>query len=186
VPITPQRLCRDLSEALPDGALLVVDTGHSGTWAARNIYLDRPGQQMLRTAGSLGWSYPASLGAKCAQPDRPVACFNGDGGFLYHFAEMETAMRYGINTVAIVNNNNAFSQEKPTWADNADYEENWRFSPVDYEAVAKGFGCKTYHVEKPGDLVPAIRSAFAEKGPTIVEIMSDDQITCPRPWRPQI
>ena len=184
-PIVPQRLCRDLSDALPDGALVVVDTGHSGTWAARNLYLDRPGQGLLRAAGSLGWSYPASLGAKCAQPERPVICFNGDGAFLYHFAEMETAMRYGINTVTIVNNNNAFSQEKPVWQESATLEENWRFSPVSYTRVAEAFGCRTFHVEKPGDLALALRSALLEKRPTIVEVMTDDEITCPPPWRPQ-
>jgi len=185
LPIQPQRLCRDLSEALPEGALLVVDTGHSGTWTARNIYLDKPSQQLLRTAGSLGWAYPAAIGAKAAQPDRPVVAFTGDGGFLYHLAEMETAMRYGISTVTVLNNNNAFSQEKPTWMEDDVYDENWRFSPVDYETVAKGFGCKVYHVEKPGEIVSAVRSAVAEKVPAIVEVISDPEITCPRAWRPQ-
>ncbi|WP_083224440.1 thiamine pyrophosphate-binding protein [Sphingomonas panacis] len=184
LPIAPQRLCRDLSESLPEGALVVVDTGHSGTWAARNLYLDRPGQGLLRAAGSLGWSYPAALGAKCAQPDRPVVCFNGDGAFLYHFAEMETAMRYGINTVTIVNNNQGFSQERPVWRESAALDENWRFSPVSYTRVAKGFGLKTYHVEKPADLRPALRAALAEHRPTLIEVMSDHQITCPPPWRP--
>lgn len=184
VPIVPQRLCRDLSEALPDGALVVVDTGHSGVWAARNLYLDRPGQGLLRACGSLGWSYPASLGAKCAAPERPVICFNGDGAFLYHLAEMETAMRYGIATVTIVNNNNAYSQEKPVWHESAALDENWRFTPVSYARAAEAFGCKAYQVEKPGDLATALRSALAEHGPTIVEVMTDDQITAPPPWRP--
>lgn len=183
-PILPQRLCRALSDALPDNALLVVDTGHTGVWSARNIYLDRPGQAMLRAAGSLGWAYPASLGAKCAQPDRPVICFNGDGAFLYHLSEMETAMRYGIDTVTIVNNNNGFSQEKPVWQESAALDENWRFSPVSYTKVAQAFGCKTFHIDKPKDLASALRSALAEKGPSVVEVMTDDQTTCPPPWRP--
>ena len=183
-PIRPERLCRDVSDALPDGALVVVDTGHSGAWAARHIYLDRPGQGMLRAAGSLGWSYPASLGAKCAQPDRPVICFNGDGAFLYHFAEMETAMRYGINTVTVVNNNNAFSQENPIWQFKPEWDENWRFSPVSYAAVAEAFGCKAYQVDKPSDLPSALRSAVREKVPTIVEVMTDDAILVPGPWSP--
>jgi acetolactate synthase I/II/III large subunit len=184
VPIVPQRLTRALSDALPDGALVVIDTGHSGIWAARHLYLDRPGQGLLRAAGSLGWSYPASLGAKCAVPDRPVICFNGDGAFLYHLAEMETAMRYGINTVTIISNNNAYGQEKPVWQESGTLDENWRFAPVSYARLADGFGCRTYHVERPDELASALRSALAENRPTIVEVMTDDRITAPPPWRP--
>ena len=64
-----------------------------------------PQQQYVRAAGSLGWAFPASLGVKCAAPDRPVICFTGDGAFWYHLSELETAKRWGIKTVTIVNNN---------------------------------------------------------------------------------
>jgi acetolactate synthase-1/2/3 large subunit len=55
---------------------------------------------------------PAALGAKCAQPDRPVICFTGDSGLWYHLAEVETAVRCGINTVTVVNNNHSGNQSK--------------------------------------------------------------------------
>lgn len=184
VPILPQRLCRDLFDALPDRAITVVDTGHCGAWIARHLAL-RAGHTLLRAAGSLGWAYPASLGAKCAQPERPVLCFTGDGGFLYHMSEMETAMRYGINTVTLVNNNNAFSQEKPVWKESEAFDENWRFAPVSYSRAAEAFGVRSYLVEKPGDIATALRSAFAERRPVVVEVMTDPEITCPRPWRPE-
>ncbi|WP_257557993.1 thiamine pyrophosphate-binding protein [Sphingobium sp. CFD-2] len=184
LPIRPERLCRTLSEELPEGALLVVDTGHAAAWAARHIYLDRRGQGLLRAAGSLGWSYPASLGAKCAQPDRPVLCFTGDGGFLYHMSEMETARRYGINTVTIVSNNNGLSQEKPVWADNTDHDHHWRFSPVDYAAAARAFGCKSCRIERPGELGSALRSAIKEDAPVIVEVMTDILALHPPAWTP--
>jgi acetolactate synthase-1/2/3 large subunit len=73
---------REFPDALPEGALVVVDTGHSAAWSCRHLYLDKRGQGLLRAAGSLGWSFPASLGAKCGQPDRPVVCFTGDGRFM--------------------------------------------------------------------------------------------------------
>jgi acetolactate synthase-1/2/3 large subunit len=184
LPIRPERLCRTLSDVLPEGALVVVDTGHTAAWAARNIYLDRRGQGMLRAAGSLGWSYPAALGAKCAQPDRPVVCFAGDGAFLYHMSEMETAVRYGINTVTVVSNNNSFSQEKPLWIDHKEYDHNWRFAPVNYAETAQAFGCKSYRVEKQEDLAPALRSALKDKGPVIVEVMTDELVLHPQPWKP--
>jgi acetolactate synthase-1/2/3 large subunit len=184
LPIRPERLCRTLSEELPEGALLVVDTGHAAAWAARNIYLDRRGQGLLRAAGSLGWSYPAALGAKCAQPGRPVVCLTGDGAFLYHMSEMETARRYGINTVTIVSNNGGFSQEKPIWIDNPDYDRHWRFSPVNYAEAAQAFGCKAYRVERPEDLASILRSAFRDDAPVIIEVMTDELVLHPPAWTP--
>ncbi|MGV3770450.1 MAG: thiamine pyrophosphate-binding protein [Sphingobium phenoxybenzoativorans] len=184
LPIRPERLCRTLSEELPEGALLVVDTGHAAAWAARNIYLDRRGQGLLRAAGSLGWSYPAALGAKCAQPGRPVVCLTGDGAFLYHMSEMETARRYGINIVTIVSNNGGFSQEKPIWIDNPDYDHHWRFSPINYAEAAQAFGCKGYRVERPDDLAPILRSAFRDDAPVIIEVMTDELVLHPPAWTP--
>ena len=60
---------------------------------------------------ALGHAYPAAIGAKVAHPDRPVICFSGDGGFLMGAVEMATAMKYGINVVAIVINDGALSSD---------------------------------------------------------------------------
>ena len=109
-PIRPEGLCREVTEALPRNAVLVADTGWSGVWSGVYIYLTHPDQRYIRAAGSLGWSFPASLGAKCAAPERPVVCFTGDGGFFYHLSELETALRCGIKTVTVVNNNHGFRQ----------------------------------------------------------------------------
>ena len=111
-PIRPERICKEITDFLPPDALVVSDTGHSGIWTGTMIELTSPQQSYIRCAGSLGWGFPASLGAKCAAPDRPVVAFVGDGGFWYHIAELETALRYGINTVTVVNNNHSLNQEK--------------------------------------------------------------------------
>ena len=106
-----------------------------------------PTQRYFRTAGSLGWGFPAALGVKCALPDRPVVCFTGDGGFYYHIAELETARRHNINAVIVVNNNSALNQEIKL--NDAAYggkqrgraEEMWRFPEVNFAKIAEGFGC---------------------------------------------
>lgn len=183
-PLRPERVARELSDALPDGALLVVDTGHSAAWTCRHVYLDRPGQGVLRAAGSLGWSFPAALGAKCAQPDRPVVCFTGDGGFMYHLAEMETALRYGIATVTVVNHNAAFSQERFLWGDDPALASNWRFCQVGFASVAEALGCAAYRVETPGELGRALRAALEAKRPAVIEVESDPMIMAPPSWAP--
>lgn len=175
---------RELSDALPEGALVVADTGHSAAWACRHLYLDKRGQGLLRAAGSLGWSFPASLGAKCGQPDRPVVCFAGDGAFMYHMPEMETALRYGIRTVTVVNNNASFSQERFLWRDEAALARNWRFSPVDFASAAEAFGCAAFRVERAGELAPALSAAFAADRAAVIEVMSDPMAASPPSWAP--
>lgn len=180
--IRPERLCRMMSELLPDGALVVVDTGHSAGWAARNIYLDRSGQSLIRCAGSLGWSFPASLGAKCANPDRPVVCFTGDGAFYYHFAEMETAMRYGINTVTVVNNNHGFNQERVLWDENPSLQKNWKFGRTNFAAIASTFGVQSYRVERAAEFERAFKAALAAGRPALIDVDTDPSAIVPIPW----
>ena len=112
VPIRPERICRELTEHLPSDAMVVVDTGHAGMWGGGFLDLTAPGQGYVRSAGHLGWAFPASLGAKCACPDRPVFCFTGDAGFLYHVGEIETAVRWGIKAVIVINNNRSGNQSR--------------------------------------------------------------------------
>ncbi|MEK7875813.1 MAG: thiamine pyrophosphate-binding protein, partial [Pseudomonadota bacterium] len=110
VPMRPERICRELTELLPRDAILIGDTGFAALLTGTLVYLRHPAQRYFRAAGSLGWSFPASLGAKCAAPNLPVICFCGDGGFYYHLPELETARRRGIKTVTIVNNNASLAQ----------------------------------------------------------------------------
>ena len=97
IPIIPERLCNEITQFLPSDAMLVADTGHAGIWTGSMIDFNHPTQEYIRCAGSLGWGLSAAMGAKCALPDRPVLCFSGDGGFWYHIAELETAVRNNIN-----------------------------------------------------------------------------------------
>jgi len=183
-PIRPEFLCRTLSNVLPENALLFVDTGHSGDWAAKNIYLEHPEQRLFRAAGSLGWSYPASLGGKCARPDQPVVCFNGDGAFFYHLSEMETAKRHRINTLTIVNNNSAFNQEIPAWGGNPAYDHHWSFAPVNFKAVAEGFGVDAFRVEDPAELEATLREALTIDAPVVVEVITDQRALAASAWKP--
>ena len=136
-PIRPDRLCAELSAALPKDAILVADTGYSGIWTSTLIDLDGAGQTYLRAAGSLGWAFPAALGAKCAAPGRKVVCFCGDGALYYHLTELETARRRGIAVTLIVNNNSGFGQGWPNLLRQqgnkpGDPAEMLRFGPTDF------------------------------------------------------
>ena len=156
-PMRPERLCRELTDCLPSDAILVSDTGHSGIWTGTFIELNHPGQTYVRCAGSLGWGLPAAMGAKCAAPDRPVICFTGDGGTWYHLAELETAVRCGIRTVTVVNNNHSLNQEQGGveriyGGRTAGSDELWLFDDADFAAIAESMGCRGITVRRPSDL----------------------------------
>jgi acetolactate synthase-1/2/3 large subunit len=189
VPIRPERLCKELSEALPENAVLVADTGYASIWTATMVRLNHSGQTYLRAAGSLGWAFPAALGAKCAIPDRPVICFTGDGGFWYHLSELETARRHHLNTVTIINNNNALAQGMDdihaVYGDRPGHpEELYRFEPVNFARIAQEMGCVGIRVEHPDEISGAIRQALAAERPAVVEVMTGLQYRAPEPWSP--
>jgi acetolactate synthase-1/2/3 large subunit len=187
-PIRPERVCREISEVLPPNGIVVSDTGHAGIWTARFIELRHPGQSYYRTAGSLGWGFPAALGVKCAHPDRPVVCFTGDGGFYYHIAELETARRHNINAVIVVNNNSALNQEIKLndiaygGKQRGRAQEMWRFPEVNFAKVAESFGCAGIRVEKPGELNAALKKAIAMGKPVVVDVVTDLYAIAPHPW----
>ena len=190
MPIRPERLCREITEFLPSDAILLSDTGHAGMWTGAMIEITDPGQTYLRCAGSLGWAFPAAMGAKCAAPSRPVICFTGDGGFWYHLGELETAARFGINTVTVINNNRSFNQCRDAFEDASGErgqgsDDLWVFEDVDFSGVAKSMGCKGIRVEDPDRIRPALEEALASDGPVVVDVATDIDAMAPKAYVPE-
>ncbi len=191
VPIRPERICRELTEVLPKDAILIADTGYAALWTGTLVYLHHATQQYFRAAGSLGWSFPASLGAKCAAPDKPVICFCGDGGFFYHLPELETARRRNLKTVTIVNNNHCLSQGLHNL--NIAYEgrgepnrkgECYEYRETDFAKVAQSFDCFGVTVEKPQDFKKAFEAAMASDLPAVIDVKTEFAVQAPLPWVP--
>ena len=191
VPLRPERLCREITEVLPDNGVVVSDTGHAGMWSGQMIDITRPGQRYIRCEGSLGWGLPGAMGVKCALPDRPVLCFTGDGGIYYHLPELETAARHGINLVVVINNNSSLNQEIPLVRDA--YKEKrdtlsgeiWRFqTKADLAKVAEALGCAAFRVEKPGQLKELLPKAWGMNRPVVINCISEDQALAPTAWLP--
>jgi acetolactate synthase-1/2/3 large subunit len=180
-PIHPARLCNEISKALPDNAILFADTGFSAVWTATMLRM-KSSQRYFRAAGSLGWAFPASLGAKCALLDIPVFCFAGDAAFFYHLSEMETALRYGIKTVTFINNNQILGQSsggiKAVYKDDpSKAAARYQFLDLNLSKIAQDFGFAGIRVEKPGDIAGAITNAVQLDKPVIVEVMTDKNAT---------
>jgi acetolactate synthase-1/2/3 large subunit len=189
IPICPDRLCAEISNLLPEDGILVSDTGYSGIWTSTLIDLNGTSQTYLRAAGSLGWSLPASMGAKCAAPNRKVICFCGDGAMYYHLSELETARRRNLDVVIVINNNSGFGQGWPKLQDMqgtrpGDPAEMLRFGPTNFCEIARSFGVQGIRVTRPEDIAPALKRALLLNEPVVVDVVTDIDSRAPVPWTP--
>lgn len=181
-PIHTERLCKEISEALPDDAVLVSDTGYAAVWSATLLRMKKS-QKYIRAAGSLGWGLPGAMGVKCAT-DRPVVCFTGDAGLSYYISEYETAVRCGINFVTVINNNSCLLQIAPdmnqVYGDDIEgAKERYTYPDIDYCGVAASYGCWTKKVEDPADIGPAIKEALACGRPAVIDVRTSADATVP-------
>ncbi len=185
LPIRPERLCADLTSMVPDDAIVLVDTGHAGMWMAQYFDLAQPGQDYLRSCGHLGWAFPAGIGAKCAAPDRPVITFTGDAGLYYHLAEIETAVRWNIASITIVNDNAGGNQSKRGFdrayggQSTPEAARMWTYVDVDLARVATEMGALGIRVDKPADLGPSLERALTANRPAVIDVRTDIAIAAP-------
>ena len=188
VPMRPERMCAELSRHVPEDGIVVVDTGHAGMWMGGMFDVRGPNQMYMRSAGHLGWAFPAGLGAKCAFPERPVVVFTGDAGFWYHIAEIETAARWRINSVTVVNNNSGGNQSKRGFdrayggQQTEQARELWTYSKVNFARIAEEMGALGIRVEKPGDLAPALIRALGAERPVVIDVVTDIEALAPPAW----
>src|SRR5690349_20320385 len=185
VPIRPERICAELSRHLPDDAIVLSDTGHAGMWMGGMYDVKSNRQSFMRSAGHLGWAFPAGLGAKCAAPDRPVVTFTGDAGLWYHLGEIETAVRWNIAAVTVVNNNSSGNQSKRGFdrayggEQTAKGRELWTYTNVDFARVAGDIGALGIRVERPGDFPKALQDALRSGRPAIIDVVTDIEAIAP-------
>jgi acetolactate synthase-1/2/3 large subunit len=185
MPIHPARICGELTKNVPDDAIVVVDTGHAGMWMGGMYDLTSPRQSYLRSAGHLGWAFPAGLGAKCACPDRPVVTFTGDAGFWYHIGEIETAARWQINAVTVVNNNGSGNQSKRGFdrvyggTQTEGGRTLWTFTKMNFARIAEDMGALGIRVESAAAFPAALAQALAANRPAVIDVVTDIDALAP-------
>jgi acetolactate synthase I/II/III large subunit len=181
-PVRPEQLATELVRACPHDTLFVADTGYVGTWAG--VFMDLPaGKNFLHCEGSLGWAFPAAMGAKAAVPERPVVAFTGDGGFFYHLAEIETAVRNKINLVTVVLNNQAMAFQthllRNVWPDSRNLDKLSEFGATNFAGIAREMGAWGVRVTDPRDIGKAIRTAIDSNMPAVIDVVIDQAAVAP-------
>jgi thiamine pyrophosphate-dependent acetolactate synthase large subunit-like protein len=166
-------------EALPPAAIVVNDQTGINYWMEWHFPVVEP-RTFLYPVGSatLGYAVPAAIGAKVARPERQVLAVVGDGGFLFSVNELATAVKYRLDIVFLVLNDERYGAIKYLQEHIFGRSGETDLANPDLVALARAFGAEAARVERPDDLPRALDKALAHAGPTLLEL----PIAIDPPW----
>jgi pyruvate dehydrogenase (quinone)/pyruvate oxidase len=188
VPMKPQVVAYELGKRLKADAIVAGDSGTNTTWWAR--YIPSLQGQMHTCSGTLATmanGFPYAIAAQVAYQNRTVVAFVGDGAFTMLMGEMATCVKYKLPIKIFVIKNNALGQiqwEQMVFLGNPEYETG--LQPIDFAAVARGFGLTSFTINTPDECGHIIDQALATPGPVLVEAVVDpNEPPMPAKTKPQ-
>ncbi|HET9197046.1 MAG TPA: benzoylformate decarboxylase [Solirubrobacterales bacterium] len=170
-PLNPSTVHTALAEAMPEDAIVVLESP-SSTLALRNqLRISRPGSYYFSAGGGLGFGLAAAVGVQLAQPDRPVVCVLGEGSAQYAITAFWSAVAYQAPVTFLVLQNQEYAilkwfaeVEQVTGAPGLDLPK------LDVAAVAAGYGVKAQRATGRDEVASALAAALASSGPELVEV----------------
>ncbi|MGO4230097.1 thiamine pyrophosphate-requiring protein [Arthrobacter sp. YAF34] len=185
-PINPMRLFSELSDRLPEDAILTADSGSAANWYARQLkFHGRIRGSLSGNLATMGPGVPYAIGAKFAYPDRPVIAFAGDGAMQMNgMAELITIQRYWQEwadprlIVAILHNDdlNQVTWEMRAMGGVPPFRESQTLPDVDFAAFASSLGLHGINVDSPDELGAAWERALSADRPTVLDVRTDPDI----------
>ncbi|ACJ33615.1 thiamine pyrophosphate-binding protein [Anoxybacillus flavithermus] len=168
-----------LQHLLPSEAIITNDAGNFASWL-HSFFQFQQHTYIGPTSGAMGYGLPAAIGAKLANPHRPVVSLSGDGGFMMTIQELETAVRYNIPIISVVFNNQMYGTIRM-------YQElrypkrviGTDFSNISFASIARCFGTDSMRVETGEQFSSAFTTALQNNKPTVIEVMTDPNILSP-------
>jgi acetolactate synthase I/II/III large subunit len=158
-------------DAMPPETVYVTSHGNVDFWADARLKIKRP-DLYLRAgqAGALGTEIPYGIGAKFANPDRPVAIFAGDGAVGYHVTELETAARYDKPVIVVVLDDEKWGAIALPQRRSYGGEYEMDLPRRDWAKVAEGLGCFGRRADTAKDIGQAVRDALASGKPALIQV----------------
>jgi acetolactate synthase-1/2/3 large subunit len=181
-PIHPARVVGEVQAVLDRDAIVVCDGGDFVSYAGRFLDSYRPGCWLdTGPFGCLGNGLGYAAAARLASPGRQVAVLLGDGAFGFSAADVDTLVRHRLPVVMVVGNNGIWGQEKHPMRQlyGSDVAADLR-PGCRYDLVAAALGGAAELVQRPADIGPALRRAFASDQPYLVNVVTDPAVTYPR------
>jgi len=176
--IKPQFVLEKLHEITGGNAIVTSDVGQHQMWAAQFYNFKRP-RQWLNSGGlgTMGYGFPAALGAQMAYPDAQVACITGEGSIQMNIQELSTAKQYRL-PVKVVNLNNGYLGMVRQWQElfyESRYAESYVDALPDFVALAESYGHVGLRTDKPGDVEGLLREAFSTDRLVFMDFVTDPQ-----------
>lgn len=168
-----------LRDRLPSDAIVTIDAGNFSGWPQRHLLYRSPGRQLAPTNGAMGYSVPAAVAAKLAEPHRMVVATVGDGGFMMTGQELATAVQAGSAPIILVINNGMFGtirmhQEKRF----PGRISGTRLHNPDFAALAQSYGAFGATVTRTEDFTEVFWEALLSRKAAVIELRLDpEQIT---------
>lgn len=162
--IPPQFVIQKVAEVTRHEAVVVADVGQNQMFAAQFYGYIRPRTHLSSGGlGTMGYGFPASIGAKVASPDHTVVCITGDGGFQMNVQELATAVKYKI-PVKIVLLNNGFLGMVRQWQD-LFFGKRYSHTVLDdanpdFVKLAESYGAVGFRILTREDVVPTLKKAM--------------------------
>jgi pyruvate oxidase len=165
-----------MTRHVPDDAVIAVDVGNHAYSFGR--YFECAEQAILMSGylGSIGFGFPAAMGAWAAAPDRKTVAVTGDGGFGQYLAELTTAVKHRMGITHVLLNNGSLGKiAKEQRAERFDVWQTSLHNP-DFAAYAGLCGALGIRVEAADELDGALQRALAHDGPSLVEVVTDPEL----------
>jgi tartronate-semialdehyde synthase len=186
-PIKPQRVYEEMNKVFGEDVCYVSTIGLSQIAAAQFLHVYKPRHWInCGQAGPLGWTIPAALGVRTADPDREIVAISGDYDFQFMIEELAVGAQFNLPYIHVVVNNSYLGLIRQSQRGfNMDYSVQLSFENVnapeigvygvDHVKVAEGFGCKAIRVTDPEQIADALKRAQGLmkefRTPVIVEII---------------
>lgn len=171
-PLNTPDVLTTIRERVPRDSVVTTDVGGFRLWSKQVFEAYSPAEYV--SAGSwagMGVGLPAAIGARLANPQKPVVCLTGDGGLMMCIHELHTAAEYDLDLVVIVSNNADYGiiSKSPKIEG---YTEGHQFTwdSPDFVTIAKGFGCRGIRVETVDELEGALDAAIGREGPDLIDV----------------
>jgi len=175
VPIRPERIVATLQDLLPPDAVIVADAGTPCPYFSAYYRFEQAGRHVIsnRAHGALGYALPAVVGAQIGRPSKKCIAVMGDGSFGFASGELETIVRLRLPVTMVVIANATFGWIKA--GQRSGFEQRYfsvDFSPGQHARIAEAYGVRSWRVEQPADLKPALAQALEAGEPTLVDVVT--------------
>jgi len=176
MPLKPQQVIKEISEAVTDDTIITTDVGQNQMWMA-HYFASRNPRKFISSGGlgTMGFGFPAAMGAKVAMPDNDVVAVCGDGGFLMVCQDLATVKEYDIPVVVCVLDNRYLgmvAQWQKLFYDERISQTKLNAMP-DFVKLAEAFGVNAHRVERPGEMKETLKNALNSGEPTLIDVMID-------------